>query len=465
MTRKKHDEQTFLEFASRAERRLHTEPSLAISTLLGCLIAIVFSTVIWSVLGQVDVVVTAYGHIEPATYTRTIQAVRTSRIEHVYVREGDHVSRGQLLVQLDTESDLAELQRASAQLTRDTLAIVRIRTLLTADERGTEPDFPRIGTLSEKLVDDERLRTYDEYDQHMAKLASLKAEIAEKVNEALGASAQIRQSGRQIALLRTEASIRRKSLELGIGSKIEALEIYQRLRQQEDGMPVLWEHVQEAAASRDALAAQSMQAKRDYRTGLWEELQRVQAEKLQLESDVRKARNAISEQALRAPDTGTVQQLDVNTVGGVVTSAQLIMAIVPDAGGLVVNLNVQNKDIGFLKEGQAVALKVDAYPFAQYGTLRGTILHISRDAALRSHLANATDQGSARDPGRGDSDGNDNYIIEVEMPKMQASDGPQAIRLVAGMSVSADIITGRRRILSYFFAPIRETLSESLHER
>jgi len=159
--------------------------------------------------------------------------------------------------------------------------------------------------------------------------------------------------------------------------------------------------------------------------------------------ELRKAMQKTQLQVLRAPVDGTVQQVSIYTIGAVVKPADPIMVVVPSAGGLVMEAQLRNRDVGPVREGQRVAIKLDAWPFTRYGTVPGRIVGISRDAI--------------QDEKRGLV-----YAVRIAIDTDQAR-GP--IRLAAGMSGTADIKTGSRPIIAFLLSPIQRRIDEAGRER
>lgn len=149
---------------------------------------------------------------------------------------------------------------------------------------------------------------------------------------------------------------------------------------------------------------------------------------------------------MRAPVAGTVQQLAVHTVGGVVTPAQALLVVVPSEGALEIEATVLNKDIGFVRPGKDVIVKVDSFPYSRYGYLTGKVVSVSHDAAQDEQLGLVF-------PAR----------VKLEWATLKI-DGISA-RLNAGMSLSAEIKTGKRRVIDYLLSPFQQHTTEALRER
>ena len=149
---------------------------------------------------------------------------------------------------------------------------------------------------------------------------------------------------------------------------------------------------------------------------------------------------------LVAPVDGVVQQLTVHTVGGVVAAAQPLMQIVPIEKAVEVEATLDNKDIGFVREGQTAQVKVDAFEYTKYGTVQATVAHVSRDAV-------PDDKKGLQ------------YTSRIVLERGMMDIDGRNVALTPGMAVNVDIKTGDRRILEYFLSPLLQHEHESLHER
>ncbi len=169
---------------------------------------------------------------------------------------------------------------------------------------------------------------------------------------------------------------------------------------------------------------------------------------------------------LTAPVDGTVQQLSVHTVGGVVQAAQPIMVIVPKQDQVEIEAFIENKDVGFIHVGQEAAVKVEAFDYTKYGTINGRVSHVSRDAidpngtAAMETLQNQDKQKKEQDKPKGAA-----YSVKVLLNQNHMSVDGRRVALMPGMSASIEVKTGSRRIIEYFLAPLLRHSRESLNER
>jgi len=197
--------------------------------------------------------------------------------------------------------------------------------------------------------------------------------------------------------------------------------------------------LRETQGQRTALIAES----RRQWLGAAEEGQQ-KAESLRQDLLKASARNKLMQ--VVAPIDGTVQQLAINTVGGVVTPAQVLMLLVPDDQPMEIDARLENKDIGFVSSGQTVEVKIETFPYTRYGTLRGRVLHLSRDAIYDDKVGLI-------------------YLAKIQLEKSSIEVNGREVPLQAGMVVTAEINTGRRRIIEYLMSPLLEHIHESFRER
>ncbi len=249
-------------------------------------------------------------------------------------------------------------------------------------------------------------------------------------------------------LHRIEGDILRYSLALPLAT--QRANDYQALLEDHDVAHHAWLEKEQARVD---LAGQLADAK-NQRAALIAETKRLAYDQL---TEATKAAAASGQDARRsdarsklmtltAPVDGTVQQLTVHTVGGVVPVAQPLMQIVPDQGVVEVEAVLENKDVGFVQEGQAAEVKIDAFDFGKYGTIPATVTHVSRDAI--------------QDEKKGLI-----YTAKVALAKSAITVEGKPMPLSAGMSVNVEIKTGDRRIIEYVLSPLIQHQREALHER
>jgi hemolysin D len=149
---------------------------------------------------------------------------------------------------------------------------------------------------------------------------------------------------------------------------------------------------------------------------------------------------------LTASVDGTIQQLEVHTIGGVVEAAKPLMTLVPSNGGLEVEARILNKDVGFVHLGQQAAVKLEAFPFTRYGTIPGRVRSISRDAVQDKELGLV-------------------YVATIALERSSIEADGVKMALSPGLAATVDIRTGTRRIISYLLSPLQTSIAQAAREK
>jgi hemolysin D len=209
------------------------------------------------------------------------------------------------------------------------------------------------------------------------------------------------------------------------------------------------------------------QTESEYLRGLSNDLVEAERKAGGLARDVDKANERTRLQVLTAPVDGMVQQLAVHTIGGVVTPAQQLLAVVPNDSPLEIEANISNRDIGFVQPGQGVEVKVDTFTFTRYGLLHGNILSVSQDSISREKPQDKNGNNpSAAEARTSEPPGQElTYAARISLDRTQMKVDDNVVNLMPGMAVSAEIKTGSRRVISYLLSPLLRYGHDSLRER
>jgi hemolysin D len=264
-----------------------------------------------------------------------------------------------------------------------------------------------------------------------------------------------------------ETNIRRQAKTLQYGNQVAWVEAERSLVEEQQELGVLARHREQAIAARAGLGRQREQAVAEFEDSVLGDLAKARSSASELQANLAKAQQRLALATLRAPIDGTVESLAVHTVGGVVTPAQALMLVVPDSAQLVVEASLDNKDVGFVHRGQRAEVKVDAFAFTRYGMIDGTVTALSRDAVLEG----AERRDNPVSHGRDDADPDastpkaPSYMARVALDRSWIDTEAGRTALGPGMTVTAEIYTGRRRIISFLLSPLQRTVRESGHER
>jgi hemolysin D len=445
-------------------------PASPVGRAIGATVILFFAlAVTWAIFGHVDIIATASGKIVPTGRTKTIQPLETGIVSAIHVQDGDHVTTGQILIELDRTVTQAERKHVVHDLIASQLDVARLGALRDNFETGAIPhEMATPSGAPEADVARTRSSMRAQAGEQLAKLASINRQIEQKLAEAQSITATIAKIDATLPLVEESATIRRKAMEIQYGNHIAYLDAQTRLVEQQNERLVQQRKLVEIAAARQALEQQIEQTKAAYEHQVLNDLSDAEKKVAELGQDLIKADQKTGEQILRSPIDGTVQQLAMHTVGGVVTAAQQLMTIVPTDSHLEAEAMISNRDIGFVSAGQPAEVKIDTFNFTRYGLLQGKVVSVSQDAIVRDKPnAKAADKkfgGALSDSS--EPEGQEllySARISLEGSKMQIED--KMVNLAPGMAVTVEIKTGTRRLIEYLMSPLLRYRQESLRER
>ena len=434
----------------------------------GVILAAAVAALLWACVGRVDIIATATGRLVPVGKTKTVKPFETGVVSAILVADGDHVRAGQVLIEVDPTQAEADRDHYGRDLLQARLDLARLRGLEQSLSSGAS-DATLVGVPAEAGPEDvalARVKLRAQLAGQGAKLRSLDEQILQKQGEADEATAGIAKLQASLPWARAETDIRRQAKDLKYGNQVAWVEAERSLVEEQQELGVLARHREQAMAARSGLLQQRVQAAAEFEDGVLGDLAKARLQASELQASTAKAQQRLGLATLRAPVDGTVEGLAVHTVGGVVTPAQALMLVVPDTAQLVVEASVENKDVGFVHPGQRAEVKVEAFAFTRYGMIDGTVTALSRDAVVEGATRKDGDDrkpeaDTARDTGRQAP----SYVARIALDRGWIDTEAGRMALGAGMAVTTEIYTGRRRIISFLLSPLQRMVAESGHER
>ncbi|ALP66628.1 HlyD family type I secretion periplasmic adaptor subunit [Paraburkholderia caribensis] len=397
------------------------------------------------VVGRLDIVVTASGQFVPNARVKVIQPAITGVVREIRVRDGERVAPGQLLMKLDATLAAADADKARSSLLDAELAAARANALLASQRDNRLPVVGHVEGVSEARMQDAQRQAESAWLEYRAQYDGAHAELLKRQAALDSTRAEIAKLVRTSPLARQQADAYQALVADRYVARNEYLQKEQDALEKEHDLNAQRSHANELAAGIAEQRAQIETTVSKFRRDQLDELEKDTQQIAQSRNDETKAQTRQSLLSLTAPVAGTVQQLNVHTLGGVVTTAQSLMEIVPD-DALEVEARLQNKDIGFVEVGQHAAVKIEAFPFTRYGYLRGTVMSVSNDAVQDKKLGPT-------------------FPVRIRLETSRIHIDNRWITLSPGMAVTADIRTGKRSVIGYFFDPLLRTSQESMRER
>ncbi len=435
------------EFLPAAEEIVET-PAAPLGALVVWLVTLLLIVALaWSYFGRIDIVAVANGKISTEGSTKIIQPAISGVVTNINVHEGQRVKKGETLLALDkttAEKDVATANQSlnAARVERDILR--RLAVGGNTDEIINKADLPddtkamlRQFASSQTALSAARQQavngTISNYQQQLQFNQQAKNQLETNAQNLKNRKAEIE---KQLPNANPVDKLRLQN---------ELSNIDQRITSADSA--VLGQN-QQLLQSQSALTqAQNQSQTQTAETNSAFNNQIIASEKriIELENNLVKAKQILAQTTITAPVDGTVLSLTVKTIGGVVNAGQQLAQIVPEKVPLYVDAALDNQDVGFVKPGQHVVVKVATYPFQRYGYLEGIVENISPDAI--------------QDDKKGLI-----YKAKIKLNDDKSSKQNQ-LKLLPGMSVSAEITTGQRRIIEFFLDPLMTKADESLKVR
>lgn len=402
--------------------------------------------VTWAALGKLDIVAVAPGRTVVDSRTKVVQPSEMAVVRRILVRDGQQVQAGDLLIELDATATGADFAKAGDALINARMTAMRQRALAEASGSSRVLHFQPVPGVPEARVAAEHALARSQLESLQARQHNAEALIAQRRAELKTTQASIRPLEESARISRMRAEDFGRLVEGNyVGRHDYLLREQERIAAERD-LATQRNRVQEIRSALLAADEELRVLVTDFRQQTLDGLRTAEEQIGQMTQDVSKAGQRDRLMMLRAPVAGTVQQLAVHTVGGVVTPAQPLLLVVPSNEALDVEATVLNKDIGFVRPGQQVTVKVDSFPYTRYGYLSGKVVTVSHDAAQDEKLGLV-------------------FPARVKLDRAELEIDGITVRLNAGMSLTAEIKTGRRRVIDYLLSPLQQHSTESLRER
>ena len=407
------------------------------------LCAMALAALVFAYFAHMDVVVSSQGSVMTPGRSKVVQPLEAGVVKSIKVRDGQAVRAGDVLVELDPTTSMADTERLTREFAEARAEVQRLQALLEGrDWSEVDEDIP------DQVVDNQMALFENRQLEMRARLSALDADINKRQADRDAVSMNLNQLGASLALVKKRHQMRQELAKSGHIADLALIETQLELANQEKEVAVQTQRLAESVAGIHAAQQQKALAVAEFKSRVTTELVEATKKRDSTEQELVKATQRADLQVLRSPIDGVVQQLAVFTEGGVVTQAQVLMAIVPKNDALEVEAKVLNRDIGHVRVGQRVINKIETFDFTRYGYIEGEVQWVGTDAVVDQHLGPV-------------------YPVRI---KLARSETPNVVhgqrgQITAGMSVTSDIRIGERRMLEYFLAPMLRYKEESLRER
>jgi hemolysin D len=446
-------------FQPAAIEIVETPASPSIRLVACSLLGLIAITLAWSWFGRVDVTTSLTGKVIPIGKTKVVDNIQPGRVLAIHVQDGDAVSAGTPLITIDPTEAVADLRKAENELSTRQARQERLRLILQVLDQPGRILMTQDGTaFAGSLSDMQRDIYVANIAMIQAEQLNFDAEIAVRQAEYNRTSISIEERNKVISISNERKTIHDILLAQGNAAKTRYLDVAQAHQDQLSALAQDKSRLIEIQAAVASLETRKQERLAFHRDKINQEIGENERELQALRQDLAKLRSRAELTVLRASADGVVQQLALNTIGQTVPAGQTLAVIVPKHAGHEVEALLLNRDIGMVREGMPVQIKLEAFPFTEFGTLKGVVRQIAQDAVPSG------EGGAAGGPARTIS-GPHQFPVRITLGSETLPVKGKTLRVTPGMSVMAEIKTDQRRIIAYFLDPVLKALSESIRER
>jgi HlyD family secretion protein len=444
-----------LDFSPAILRLQRQPPSPLPRAILWLLVGLVGGLLLWSLIGKLDIIAVAPGRLVPSSYVKVVQPADAGIIKEILVHEGDLVKKDQVLVRMDASLSEADSKQVQTQLRTAQLQLRRI----DAELGNREPveaaeDDPE---LFQQMLAQFRARR----QAHLDAVATERAVLAKAEQDRRGAQEQVAKLRKMLPIYQDQARSWSQLVEEGFAGRLQAEERKRQLIDAEQELKAQ-SHAAEGLSAAIEQSRQRLAAlQSNYQQELYKERVDTEAQYQRLVQEWEKQlhRNELLE--LRAPQDGVIKELATHTEGAVLQPGTVLMTIVPANEPLRAEVWVDNRDRGFVREGQTVRVKVAPFPFQKYGMVEGVVKTVSADATEAPGRNQPNDQANPN-PNTG---GVFQFRSIVELKAQHLETDGTRLKLMPGMQVDAEISLGERTVIEYLLSPVRKAFHEAARER
>ncbi|MEP3231433.1 MAG: HlyD family type I secretion periplasmic adaptor subunit [Hyphomicrobiales bacterium] len=407
------------------------------------LILFLSAFIAWAAFAQVEQSTRADGNVIPAGKVQVVQNLEGGIISVIHVQDGDTIEAGEPLVEISTAQASSSLKEAEEKIVGYEGAIVR----LEAERDDVAPQFDAEFIAKYPAVVNGQIGLHEaRQNSKTAFLAEQDSEIAQRQHEISEQQSKAKSAKSRLELAQSERNIIAPLVKRGAAPKLELLTLERQITEIKEGIATAENAVPRLKAAIQSHKEIKTRELSRLRSDLLNELNETRTALSALKEAIKGTQDQLKRAIVRSPVAGTVKSINVNTLGQVISSGVDIVEIIPADDSLLIEGRVPPQDIAFLRPDLETNIRMTAYDFSIYGSLKGKLESISADSIE-------------------DDEGNRFYRIKVRADKNVLERDGESFPIIPGMTAEINIVTGERTILEYMMKPVVKTLSRSLHER
>ena len=420
------------------------EDSPWISRLTVWLVALLIAAALtWAHFAVLDEVTTGEGKAIPSSKVQTIQNLEGGIVAEIFVREGQVVNKGDMLLRLDDTRFLSNQEESEVER----LALQAHVERLTAEAEGTPLVLSEAITRAQPQLAEDQMALYQSRQQRLQSEQSiLREQLAQKQQEVAEFRSKQQQFRASLGLIQQELNMSSPLVAAGAVSEVEILRLRRSMVDVRGALDATTLALPRAEAATKEIQSRIEQSELAFRAEAFKELNEARTHLQKITATSVAIQDRVSRTSVVSPVHGVIKQLNVNTIGGVVQPGSNLLEIVPLEDNLLIEARVRPQDIAFLHPGQRAMVKFSAYDYTIYGGLKANLELISADTIT-------------------DREGRSFYLIQVRTEKNFLGSPERPLVIIPGMVATVDIITGQKSVLDYMLKPVLKARYEALRER
>ena len=421
---------------------LEDSPRLARLTVwtVACLLLV---ALLWANFAQLEEVTRGEGKAIPAGKVQAIQNLEGGIVSEIFIREGQLVNKGDVLLRLDD----TRFRSNKGETEADRMALLARVERLTAEAEGKPLQISSaISSQAPRLAEDEMAL----YTSRQRRLKSEQDVLGEQLRQKQQELAEFRSKQAQysssLALIQQELNMSQPLVASGAISQVEILRLRRSAVEMRGSMDATRLAIPRAESAIKEIERRIEESELAFRSDAFKELNDARTELQKITATSVAIEDRVSRTTVVSPVRGIIKQMKVNTIGGVVQPGSDLLEIVPLEDNLLIEARIRPQDVAFLHPGQNAMVKFSAYDYTIYGGLKAKLELIGADTIT-------------------DEKGNSFYLIQVRTDKSHLGSAEHPLLIIPGMVATVDIITGEKSVLDYLLKPVLKARSEAMRER
>lgn len=401
------------------------------------------SALTWAYFAVLEEVTTGEGKAIPSSKIQVIQNLEGGIVSEIFVREGQVVNKGDVLLRLDDTRFLSNQGETEA----DRLALIARIERLSAEAEGRPIAMPGEITRGAPQLAEDELALYGSRQRRLqSEQRTLGEQLRQKSQELAEFRAKAQQYRSSLSLLQQELNMSQPLVATGAISQVEILRLRRSVVELRGSLDATNLAIPRAEAAVSEIQSKVEESELAFRSEAFNELNEARTELKKITATSSAIEDRVSRATVVSPVNGIVKQLKINTIGGVVQPGSDLLEIVPLEDNLLIEAKVRPQDVAFLHPGQKAMVKFSAYDYTIYGGLKAKLELISADTIT-------------------DEEGNSFYLIQLRTDKSHLGSDEHPLLIIPGMVATVDIITGKKSVLDYLLKPVLKARAEALRER